>query len=150
MTKMAGWYIGFAVANFLFAWMGLGLFALSAERQVHKMRLAMFRNIIYQEIGWFDAHSSGELNTRLTEYVFYSQFIRRSTKTKQDMLAMVVTLLEKLNMDNILNHKQNWKALISSSDGHRCFLHLSCIKANQNAWSRKKDDRQALTRPQPS
>ena len=73
MTDIAAWYIGFAVGNFLFAWMGLGLFALSAERQVHKMRLAMFKNVIYQEIGWFDEHSSGELITRLTEYVFHSR-----------------------------------------------------------------------------
>lgn len=72
VTKTAGWYIGFSVGNFLFAWMGMGLFGLSAERQIHKMRLAMFRTIIHQEIGWFDAHSSGELSTRLTEYIFYS------------------------------------------------------------------------------
>ena len=70
MTKVAVWYTGIAVGNFLFAWMGMGLFALSAERQIQKMRLAMFRNVIYQEIGWFDEHSSGEINSRLVEYVF--------------------------------------------------------------------------------
>lgn len=69
MTKVAGWYVGIAFANLLFAWMALGLWGLTAERQVHKMRLALFRNIINQEIGWFDTHPSGELNTRLTEYV---------------------------------------------------------------------------------
>ena len=70
MTKVAAWYGAFAVGNFLFAWMGMGLFALSAERQIQKMRLVMFRNVIYQEIGWFDEHSSGEINSRLVEYVF--------------------------------------------------------------------------------
>ena len=69
MTTIAYWYIGIAVANFGFAWMGLGLFGLAAQRQAYKMRLAMFRNVIYQEIGWFDAHSSGELNVILSEYV---------------------------------------------------------------------------------
>ena len=69
MTKVSLWYIGFALANLLFAWVGLGLWGLSAERQVHKMRIALFRNMIHQEIGWFDTHSSGELGTRLTEYV---------------------------------------------------------------------------------
>ena len=68
-TKIAGWYIALACGNLLFAWLGMGLFAVSAERQVHKMRLAMFRNVIYQEIGWFDGHSNGELNSRFTEYV---------------------------------------------------------------------------------
>ena len=70
MTTIAYWYIGIAAANFGFAWMGLGLFGLTAQRQAHKMRLAMFRNVIYQEIGWFDEHSSGELNVNLSEYVF--------------------------------------------------------------------------------
>ena len=71
MTDIALWYIGLAVANMFFSWLGMGLFALSAERQVHKMRLALFRSAIYQDIGWFDVYTAGELNTRLTEYVIY-------------------------------------------------------------------------------
>ncbi|CAB3990056.1 multidrug resistance 1 isoform X2, partial [Paramuricea clavata] len=67
MTSVCLWYVAFAFLNLLFAWMGLGLWGLTAERQVHKMRLAMFRNIIHQEIAWFDTHPSGELGTRLTE-----------------------------------------------------------------------------------
>ena len=69
ITDVAWWYIAFAFLNLAFAWLGLGLWGLTAERQVHKMRLAMFRNIIHQEIAWFDTHPSGELGTRLTEYV---------------------------------------------------------------------------------
>ncbi|XP_028416784.1 multidrug resistance protein 1-like isoform X1 [Dendronephthya gigantea] len=67
MTTIGLWYVGFSIANFLFAWMGLGLFGLAAERQAHKMRLALFRSAVHQEIGWFDAHTSGELINRLTE-----------------------------------------------------------------------------------
>lgn len=70
MTTVAFWYIGIAFMNLAFAWTGLGLWGLTAERQVHKMRLAMFRNIIHQEIAWFDSHPTGELGTRLVEYVF--------------------------------------------------------------------------------
>ena len=69
MTTVALWYLAFAFASLVSAWVGLGLWGLTAERQVHKMRMAMFRNVIHQEIGWFDTHSSGELGTRLTEYV---------------------------------------------------------------------------------
>ena len=69
MTDVAVWYIGVAAAYLLTAWMAMGLWGLSAERQVHKMRLAMFKNIIRQDIGWFDTHASGELASRLTEYV---------------------------------------------------------------------------------
>ena len=28
---------------------------------------ALFRNILRQEIGWFDTHNAGELNNRLIE-----------------------------------------------------------------------------------
>jgi ABC-type multidrug transport system fused ATPase/permease subunit len=77
MTTVAYWYIGIAVANFVFAWMGLGLFGLVAQRQAFKIRLAMFKNLIYQEIGWFDEHSSGELNVNLSEYVKKFKFISR-------------------------------------------------------------------------
>ena len=66
-TRTAGFYVMLAIGNFLFAWLGMGLFSLSAERQVHKMRLAMFRTAIYQNIGWFEMFSVGELNTRFTE-----------------------------------------------------------------------------------
>ena len=69
MTDVALWYIAFAVGNLVCCWAGLGLWGLSAERQIHKMRMVMFRNIVHQEIGWFDVHSCGELGTRLTEYV---------------------------------------------------------------------------------
>ena len=65
--RTAGFYVMLAIGNFLFAWLGMGLFSLSAERQVHKMRLAMFRTAIYQNIGWFEMFSVGELNTRFTE-----------------------------------------------------------------------------------
>ena len=66
-TKTAVYYVLLAIGNLVFAWLGMGLFALSAERQVHKMRLAMFQSVIYQNIGWFETFSVGELNTRFTE-----------------------------------------------------------------------------------
>jgi ABC-type multidrug transport system fused ATPase/permease subunit len=37
----------------------------AAERQVRRIRFALFRNILRQEIGWFDIHNTGELNNRL-------------------------------------------------------------------------------------
>ena len=43
---------------------------LTAERQVHKLRKVYFRSILRQEMGWFDTFDSGELNTRLSEYVY--------------------------------------------------------------------------------
>ena len=67
VTKIAVWYVVMGIMHAVFAWVCLGLWGVSAERQVHKMRIALFRNIINQEIGWFDSNPSGELNTRMTE-----------------------------------------------------------------------------------
>ena len=40
---------------------------LAAHRQAHKIRIDTFRAILRQDIGWFDTHEIGELNTRLNE-----------------------------------------------------------------------------------
>ena len=39
---------------------------LAAENQCNHIRIAYFRAIMRQEIGWFDEKSSGELTTRLS------------------------------------------------------------------------------------
>ena len=45
----------------------VAFWALAAERQTYRIRLRFFKNIMRQEIGWFDTHEIGELNTRMTE-----------------------------------------------------------------------------------
>ena len=40
----------------------------SAYRQCQRIREELLRAIFRQEIGWFDTHEAGELNTRLAEY----------------------------------------------------------------------------------
>ena len=60
-------FIGIAVGVFIFANLQISFFQLACERQVQKIRHLYYQAILRQEIGWFDAHSSGELATRLTE-----------------------------------------------------------------------------------
>ncbi|GFR58639.1 multidrug resistance protein 1 [Elysia marginata] len=43
------------------------LFVYTAERQVIRMRLAFYRNIMRQEMAWFDANSCGEMTVKLTD-----------------------------------------------------------------------------------
>ena len=38
------------------------------------MRKAFFKSILRQEMAWFDMNDSGELNTRLSEYVILYTF----------------------------------------------------------------------------
>ena len=60
-------FIGIAVGVFTLAYFEISLFQTAAERQVKKIRLAFYRAIMRQEIGWFDANPSGELVSRISE-----------------------------------------------------------------------------------
>ena len=60
-------FLGIAGGALLAGFFQILLFQMAAERQVHKIRLQFYRSILQQEIGWFDANPSGELNSRLSE-----------------------------------------------------------------------------------
>lgn len=51
------------------AYLQVALWALAAGRQVKRIRVLFFHQIMRQDIGWFDVNETGELNTRLTEWV---------------------------------------------------------------------------------
>ena len=57
--------IGFGV--FCFGIIQISTFQLACERQVRKIRLAYYRAVLGQNIGWFDENPSGELASRLNE-----------------------------------------------------------------------------------
>lgn len=38
----------------------------ASERQTHRIRKLFYSNVLRQNIGWFDTHESGEMNSRLT------------------------------------------------------------------------------------
>ena len=67
MTKFALYYVYLATGNLVVAYGQMAMWSLTATRQVKKMRLAFFRSILKQDIGWFDTTDPGELNSRLTE-----------------------------------------------------------------------------------
>lgn len=70
MTKFALYYVYISVGTLIVAYGHMGLWSLTATRQVNKMRLAFFKSVLKQDIGWFDTTDSGELNTRLNGWVF--------------------------------------------------------------------------------
>ncbi|GFO46408.1 ATP-binding cassette sub-family b member 1 [Plakobranchus ocellatus] len=43
------------------------IFILTSEKQIVRMRLAFYKNIMRQEMGWFDSNSCGEMTVKLTE-----------------------------------------------------------------------------------
>lgn len=40
---------------------------IASERQTHRIRTLFYRNIMRQNIGWFDTNESAELNSRMTK-----------------------------------------------------------------------------------
>nr|AAO20902.1 Mdr2 [Takifugu rubripes] len=59
--------LGFAVL--VVAYLQMSLWTLTAARQAKRIRELFFHGIMQQDISWYDVTETGELNTRLTEWV---------------------------------------------------------------------------------
>ena len=60
-------YLGLATAVLLTVFIANMFWNISAYRQTRKMRMAFYRSILRQDIGWFDVNNTAELSTRLSE-----------------------------------------------------------------------------------
>ena len=60
-------YLGLATAVLLAVFIANVFWNISAYRQSRKMRMAFYRSILGQDIGWFDVNNTAELSTRLSE-----------------------------------------------------------------------------------
>ncbi|XP_011362437.1 multidrug resistance protein 1 isoform X1 [Pteropus vampyrus] len=69
MTTYAYYYSGIGAGVLVAAYIQVSFWCLAAGRQIDKIRKQFFHAIMRQEIGWFDVHDVGELNTRLTDDV---------------------------------------------------------------------------------
>ncbi|KAM4874400.1 ATP-dependent translocase ABCB1 isoform 1-T1 [Thomomys bottae] len=69
MTMYAYYYTGIGAGVLVAAYIQVSFWCLAAGRQINKIRKEFFHAIMKQEIGWFDVHDVGELNTRLTDDV---------------------------------------------------------------------------------
>uniref|UniRef100_U3CBT4 Multidrug resistance protein 1 n=1 Tax=Callithrix jacchus TaxID=9483 RepID=U3CBT4_CALJA len=69
MTRYAYYYSGIGAGVLVAAYIQVSFWCLAAGRQIYKIRKQFFHAIMQQEMGWFDVHDVGELNTRLTDDV---------------------------------------------------------------------------------
>ncbi|KFO29583.1 Multidrug resistance protein 1 [Fukomys damarensis] len=69
MTVYAYYYTGIGAGVLIAAYLQVSFWCLAAGRQIQKIRKQFFHAVMKQEIGWFDVHDVGELNTRLTDDV---------------------------------------------------------------------------------
>jgi ATP-binding cassette subfamily B (MDR/TAP) protein 1 len=67
MDQIVKYYIILGFVNILLSWTAWSTWIVAAERQIRRIRFALFRNILQQEIGWFDLHNTGELSNRLID-----------------------------------------------------------------------------------
>ncbi|KAM9216073.1 ATP-dependent translocase ABCB1 [Dugong dugon] len=67
--RYAYYYSGIGAGVLVAAYVQVSFWCLAAGRQIYKIRKQFFHAVMQQEIGWFDVHDVGELNTRLTDDV---------------------------------------------------------------------------------
>ncbi|XP_036614936.1 ATP-dependent translocase ABCB1-like isoform X2 [Trichosurus vulpecula] len=69
MTTYAYYYTAVGFGVLVAAYIQVAFWTLAAGRQIKKIRQNFFHSVMRQEIGWFDIHDVGELNTRLADDV---------------------------------------------------------------------------------
>lgn len=69
MTENVLWFIGLGLISWLAGWIQTVCLMVSSNRQVNALRACYFKSIVRQNIGYFDTHDTGELNTRMFEDV---------------------------------------------------------------------------------
>ncbi|CAK8671951.1 unnamed protein product [Clavelina lepadiformis] len=88
LTSFSYYYVFIACMVIVCGYVQVGNWVLASTRQTRKIRQLFFRSIMRQEIGWFDIHHMGELNTRMSDDVNkisdaiadkFSVFIQRLT-----------------------------------------------------------------------
>uniref|UniRef100_H2YAQ1 Uncharacterized protein n=1 Tax=Ciona savignyi TaxID=51511 RepID=H2YAQ1_CIOSA len=70
LTGFCYYYVGIACAVIICGYLQVGNWVLASTRQTRKIRILFFRSIMKQEIGWFDVHHMGELNTRMSDCIY--------------------------------------------------------------------------------
>ena len=67
VNKLSLIFLGLAIGVLLTVFIANTFWNISAYRQTRRMRMAFYRSILKQEIGWFDVNNTAELSTRLSE-----------------------------------------------------------------------------------
>jgi ABC-type multidrug transport system fused ATPase/permease subunit len=60
-------FFGLAMGSFLLGFIQVFTFSMAAKLQVHRIRKALFKAILRQNVAWFDENKPGELNSRLVD-----------------------------------------------------------------------------------
>ncbi|XP_059173798.1 ATP-dependent translocase ABCB1-like isoform X1 [Physella acuta] len=69
MQEFAIYYCIIGAGVLIASYLQVALWMTAAERQAHRIRQEFLKNVMRQDIGWFDTHEAAELNTRLADDV---------------------------------------------------------------------------------
>ncbi|XP_067650527.1 ATP-dependent translocase ABCB1-like isoform X2 [Haliotis asinina] len=67
MEEYSLYYVYIALGVMVLGYGQVAFWMSAAERQSHRIRLAFIKNILRQDISWYDVNEVGELNTRLSD-----------------------------------------------------------------------------------
>ncbi|ESO88014.1 hypothetical protein LOTGIDRAFT_126879, partial [Lottia gigantea] len=67
MFWYAMYYIIIGSSVIILGYIQISVWMITAERQIHRIRLTFYGNILKQDIRWFDLNDSGQLNSRLSD-----------------------------------------------------------------------------------
>ncbi|KAK6165339.1 hypothetical protein SNE40_022285 [Patella caerulea] len=91
------------VGTFIASYFAISFWSWSAERQANVIRKEYFRAIMRQEMGWFDTHETGELNTQL------AADLHSITECMGDKIAICIQFLSTAIAGFTMSLVQYWK-----------------------------------------
>ncbi|CAF3335982.1 unnamed protein product [Rotaria sp. Silwood2] len=103
ILRLIRYYVIIGFASILCYWIAWSTWLLAAERQVRRIRYALFRNILRQEIGWFDVCNAGELSNRLIDD------LDKIKDGINDQVPQVISLLSRMLCTLIYALVTGWK-----------------------------------------
>ncbi|KAM7540183.1 hypothetical protein Aperf_G00000040540 [Anoplocephala perfoliata] len=69
MREMVGWFCLLGSVTMIVAFIEMFFFSLSARRQSRRIRLRLFKQILRQDVPWFDRQALGDIITKLTSNI---------------------------------------------------------------------------------
>ena len=67
MAKRAIYFAIIGAITLVFAFFQISLWVMASQRQITRMKKAVFKAILAQEVGWFDLHNHAEITSQLVE-----------------------------------------------------------------------------------
>ncbi|CAD5117246.1 DgyrCDS6041 [Dimorphilus gyrociliatus] len=133
MGKYAIYYTIIGACVLLIGYLQISLWMISSNRQSQRIRVALFNSIMKQEIGWFDTHESGELNSRLADDV---------TKIQEgigDKLAMFFQWFCAFLTGVIMGFAHGWKLTLVILAVSPALAGAAFVMSKVGAWMTNKE-----------